>query len=245
MPYNRIVVAAPVQDPQLPPSGPERAALVQEVFGRVAPSYDKVNHWMSLGQHQKWRTKAAAELQLKPGDRVLDVCCGTGDFLAALEPHVGPSGQVVGIDFAPAMLEGAAAKGHPRLSLGDATRLPIQTASFDAVTIGWGLRNVADLDGTLRELARILKPGGRLACLDMTPSRHPLRQISDRVFHWLTPRLGRRVGMEQDYQYLVKSTDAFLDAASLSARLRAAGFDQIRVRTFMFGHIALHIAQKS
>jgi ubiquinone/menaquinone biosynthesis C-methylase UbiE len=72
-----------------------------------------------------------------------------------------------------------------------------------------------------------------------------LRQISDRVFHWLTPRLGRRVGMEQDYQYLVKSTDAFLDAASLSARLRAAGFDQIRVRTFMFGHIALHIAQKS
>src|SRR5579863_5707980 len=141
--------------------GSQKREAVRRMFGEIAPSYDRLNGLMSLSLHRRWRAFAVDLLALKLGETALDLCCGTGDFMPLLQKAVGASGAVVGADFSAPMLAIAAQKGQRKLTMGDACEVPVRDASVDAVTVGWGIRNVPDQDRAHLEIARILKPGGR------------------------------------------------------------------------------------
>ena len=157
-------------------TGEDKRRAVRALFAEVADNYDQFNSVVSLRSHQTWRREAIAQIALKPGESVLDVCCGTGDFCSAALEAVGETGHVFGVDFCAPMLRQAARKTAGRASLGlaDATRLPFMPRSFDAVTVGWGLRNVPDIKAALREISRVLKPGGRFVSIDMARPTTPL-----------------------------------------------------------------------
>ena len=164
----------------------EFAAQVQGMFDRIAGVYDLMNTAMTAGLHHRWRERAADRAGLGPGDSALDVCCGTGDLALELANRVGPDGTVVGCDFSEPMLElarrKAAARGVDgvRFEWADALDLPYEDASFDAVTVGFGVRNLADLERGLGEMARVLRPGGRLSILEITQPRRPRCRPSSR-----------------------------------------------------------------
>jgi len=236
-------------EPAPPPwlaQGKARAEAVQEIFGTVAPSYDKVNAWMSLGRHQAWRRAAVRTLDLKAGDHVLDICCGTGDFLPLLREAVGGGGRVIGLDFARPMLVQAQAKeATALLGVADALRLPVPDASLDGVTIGWGLRNISDPKAALVEFARVLKPGGKLAVLEMSRPEAPLiGPVADWTCRFAIPRLGRLAGFGREYDYLMESTARWMTRKELTDALVQAGFGEVRIRNFMFGNICLHTATR-
>ena len=231
-------------------TGAEKRESVRDLFSDVAPSYDRLNRWLSMRRDQRWRQIAARSLQLEPGDAALDVCCGTGDFVAALLPCVGLTGHVVALDFCLPMV--ALAHQKPELSgpvatmgLGDACQLPIASGSFDGATVGWGLRNVADLSGALNEIARCLKPGGRFATLDMAIPRNPILRLGSRlVSSTALPALGALFGLRKAYTYLPKSAERFADRETLAQKMRDAGFDSVTYRDFMGGAICLHTGVK-
>ncbi|MGE0000739.1 MAG: class I SAM-dependent methyltransferase, partial [Fimbriimonadaceae bacterium] len=158
--------------PQLVAERTEKARLVRDVFNRIAPVYDRGNAILSLGLEQRWRAAAVARTELDPGDCALDLCCGTGAFLPLLRKSVGPAGRVVGLDVCLPMLQRVGERvSHSQLVLADACRIPVASGSFDAVTVGWGLRNVPDLQSCLSEAVRSLRPGGTLVSLDMAHSQ--------------------------------------------------------------------------
>lgn len=217
------------------------------MFAEIAPSYDRVNSLMSLSLHHRWRSKAVEMLVLKPGNRVLDVCCGTGDFLSILRKKVGTTGLVAGIDFCAPMLAEAERKAPAtgRLALGDATQLPVASGSFDAVTVGWGIRNVPDIDAAHREIARVLRPGGRFVSLDMAKPRNPLvRAISGFLFENIVPRLGAFFGNTQAYTYLPKSTERFWSREQLAASMESAGLTNVHTKDLHFGNLCIHYGAK-
>ena len=222
--------------------GDEKRALVRGMFADVAPSYDLVNSLMCFRLHHRWRRAAVGAINLKVGESALDVCCGTGDFLKLLRSAVGQSGTVVGVDFCAPMLSKAMEKvPGANLSLGDACQLPIGDREFDAVTVGWGLRNVPDIDGALREAARVLRVGGRFVCLDMArPRSRFIGRVSEWVFHTVVPVIGRMFGKSQAYAYLPKSTLQFLSREQLVTAMEAAGFSQVRHRDFFCGNVCMH-----
>ncbi|HRK22201.1 MAG TPA: ubiquinone/menaquinone biosynthesis methyltransferase [Fimbriimonadaceae bacterium] len=222
--------------------GANKRAAVQEMFAGIAPKYDRLNGIMSLSRHHRWRALAVAKAQLREGDSALDVCCGTGDFLAPLRQAVGPKGQVVGIDFCLPMLDEARRKHVPgSLVQGDGGRLPILSSSVNAVTVGWGIRNVPDIDETHREIFRVLKLGGRFVSVDMALPRNPvLRAGSQLVCGRLLPVLGSLFGLKTAYTYLPKSTEKFLGREGLKASMEAAGFRDVGWQDFMFGNICMH-----
>jgi demethylmenaquinone methyltransferase/2-methoxy-6-polyprenyl-1,4-benzoquinol methylase len=222
--------------------GEEKRAFVRGMFADVAPSYDLVNSLMCFRQHHRWRAAAVRALGLRRGDRALDVCCGTGDFLAPLRRAVGPEGSLLGVDFCAPMLERARDKRTGAgLLLGDAGRLPVLASQFDGVTVGWGLRNVPDIGLALREACRALKPGGRFATLDMARPRSALvGRLSEAVFHRVVPLIGRVFGKTEAYTYLPKSTLRFLSRQEMAAAMEAAGFGEVRWRDFFFGNVCLH-----
>ncbi len=226
--------------------GGEKREAVRRMFAEVAPRYDFLNSLMSLSMHRRWRAIAVRELELRTGERALDVCCGTGDFLHPLETAVGSGGHAIGIDFCVPMLTVASAKlPGARLALGDACRLPVRDSCVDAVTVGWGLRNVPDLTASLVEIVRVLKPGGRFACLDMALPRNPIvREASRFVCGTMLPAVGSLFGLRRAYTYLPKSTDRFASRGELSGAMRDAGLSEVRWRDFMFGNICLHLARK-
>lgn len=226
--------------------GGEKRETVRRMFAEIAPRYDRLNALMSLRRHHVWRASAVRELDLKPGDAALDVCCGTGDFLVPLRRSVGPSGRTLGIDYCAPMLEIASKKlPGAHLALGDACRLPVASGRFDGVTVGWGLRNVPDLEAALREIARVLKPGGRMACLDMAIPRNPIaRGASALVCGFLLPALGSLFGHRRAYTYLPKSAERFASREELAQAMQCAGFGEVRWRDFMFGNICLHVGVK-
>ncbi len=231
--------------------GTSKRNAVQGMFAEIAPTYDLLNSVMSLRLHHRWRAYAVRKLNLKPGENALDVCCGTGDFMVPLQKAVGEKGSVVGVDFCLPMLEVAAQKAKhqtpkaQRLSLGDACQLPIQSNSFHGVSVGWGIRNVPDIDGAHRELFRVLKPGGRFVSLDMARPRNPLVRIpAEFVTNTFLPWLGAIFGKTKAYTYLPKSTQHFKTRQELQASMEAAGFTQVGFKDLFFGNICVHWGQK-
>jgi demethylmenaquinone methyltransferase/2-methoxy-6-polyprenyl-1,4-benzoquinol methylase len=211
---------------------------VRSMFDRIAPVYDGMNRAMTAGLDRRWRRLAAAAV-VRGGDRVLDAACGTGDLaLAALDAG---AGSVVGVDFSERMLERARRKSSAVDWVhGDLLALPFDDGSFDAATVGFGVRNLADLDGGLGELRRVLRPGGRLAILEITRPRGVLRPFFSLWFERLVPAAGRVLPGGEAYAYLPASVRRFPGAEELAARLRASGFDEVRFRLLAGSIVAVH-----
>ncbi len=227
--------------------GVQKRAAVRDMFGEIAPTYDLLNSLISFRLHHRWRAFAVRQLQLKPGGRALDVCCGTGDFMRPLRRAVTKSGEVFGVDFCLPMLEIAQKKGVPgSVGLGDACRLPIQTATLDAVSVGWGIRNVPDIDQAHREIARVLKPSGWFVSLDMArPRNRMVRSVSEWMFNRLVPRLGSLFGKTQAYTYLPKSTQKFMSRDELSSSMTKAGFADVAHQDLFLGNVCVHWGRKA
>jgi demethylmenaquinone methyltransferase/2-methoxy-6-polyprenyl-1,4-benzoquinol methylase len=207
------------------------------MFDRIAPVYDAMNRLMTVGLDRRWRAQTASAV-VRPGDRVLDACCGTGD-LALASARIG--GKVTGLDFSERMLEQARRK-VPQLEWvrGDLLALPFMDASYDVATIGFGIRNVEDVERALRELRRVLREGGRLAILEITRPRGPFAPFYRLWFDVLVPLLGKVLPGGSAYTYLPASVRRFPGPDELAALVRAAGFDDVRYRLFAAGIVALH-----
>ncbi|PTL59261.1 bifunctional demethylmenaquinone methyltransferase/2-methoxy-6-polyprenyl-1,4-benzoquinol methylase UbiE [Paraconexibacter algicola] len=220
---------------------------VRAMFDRVARYYDLLNSVMTAGLHHKWRTRAADLAAVGPGDRVLDVATGTGDLAIELAGRVGPQGAVVGSDFSPGMLDLARRKRPQGIAweLGNALELPYESDSFAAATVGFGARNFSDLDQGLREMTRVVKPGGRVVVLEMTnPTKPPLSTFFSLWFDRAVPVLGKISGDPEAYEYLPNSVKRFPDAHTLAGKLHAAGLDPVKYVLTAGGIIAIHVGQK-
>jgi demethylmenaquinone methyltransferase / 2-methoxy-6-polyprenyl-1,4-benzoquinol methylase len=222
-------------------SGTLDPTAVRTMFDRIAPVYDVMNRAMTAGLDQRWRT-LAAEAAVIPGGRVLDACCGTGD-LALADLRAG-AGVVVGVDFSEPMLERARRKSTAiEWVRGDVLALPFPGGSFDAATVGFGVRNVDDLEAGLRELRRVVRPGGRLAVLEITRPRGLLRPFFRLWFDGLVPLAGRVLPGGEAYAYLPASVRRFPGPEDLAAALVRSGFARVRFRMLAGGIVALHVAE--
>jgi len=211
---------------------------VRGMFDRIAPVYDAMNRVMTAGLDRSWR-RVTVQAVVQPGDRVLDACCGTGDLALAAERE---GGIVTGLDFSPGMLERARRKSDTVEWIeGDLLALPFADDSFDAATVGFGVRNVADLDAALGELRRVLRPGGRLAILEITQPRGVLRPFFSLWFDRVVPLLGKVLPGGKAYTYLPASVRRFPGAEELVRRLEAQGFEDITFRLFGATIVALHV----
>lgn len=217
--------------------GAEKRSAVKRMFAEIAPVYDLLNGLMSLSLHGRWRALAVGKLNLRPGGSALDVCCGTGDFMKPLRKAVGGSGAVCGLDFCAPMLDRAKAKGFGELMLGDACNLPVASESFDAVSVGWGIRNVPDIDRAHREAFRVLRPGGAFVSLDMARPRSLAGKVSGKLANVAVPLLGRLFGKGEAYTYLPKSTQRFMSREQLAESMRNAGFQDVGWKDMMFGNV--------
>ncbi len=212
---------------------------VRHMFDRISPVYDLMNRLMTAGLDRRWRRLTAAAV-VRPGDRVLDACCGTGDLAMAASEA---GGDVTGLDFSEAMLERARRKSASvEWVRGDLLALPFADASFDAATVGFGIRNVADLEAALRELARCLRPGGRLGCLEITQPRGALRPFFGVWFDRLVPLAGKVLPGGAAYSYLPASVRRFPGPADLAAAMKRAGFADVQWRLLAGGIVAVHVA---
>ncbi len=211
---------------------------VRSMFDRISPVYDAMNRTMTMGLDQRWRRATVAAV-VQPGDRVLDACCGTGDLaVAALQAGA----TVTGLDFSERMLERARRKSDEiDWVQGDAEKLPFEDASFDAATVGFGVRNLADLERGLAELRRVLRPGGRVAILEITKPSGLLAAFYRLWFDGFVPLLGKVLPGGSAYTYLPASVRRFPGPDQLAGLLRGAGFEDVRWRTFAGGIVALHI----
>jgi demethylmenaquinone methyltransferase/2-methoxy-6-polyprenyl-1,4-benzoquinol methylase len=214
---------------------------VRSMFDRIAPVYDVMNRVFTMGLDGRWRKLAAAGA-VRPGDRVLDAACGTGD-LALADRKAG--GEVTGLDFSERMLERARRKSSQINWLqGDVLALPFDDGSFDAATIGFGIRNVDDLDAGLRELARVVRPGGRLAVLEITRPTGVLRPFFRLWFDVLIPLAGKALPGGAAYTYLPASVRRFPGPDDLADALRRAGFADVSYRLLAGGIVSLHVARR-
>jgi len=228
-------------------------AAVQEMFGAVAPRYDLLNHLLSGGLDLVWRRRAAAAVGAADGHLILDLCCGTGDQAIALGRR---GADVVAADFCVPMLaraqpkyqrHGRRRRGPQPLGIaGDALALPLPSGRFDGLTISFGLRNVADLDAALNEMARVLKPGGRMAILEFAlPTSRLLRAAYLFYFRHLLPRIGRLLSDRGSaYTYLPLSVLEFPQRDELGSRLEAAGFGRLAWRNLTAGIVVLYLGEK-
>ena len=227
----------------------EKASLVHEVFRSVAGNYDLMNDLMSLGVHRAWKADFAAHSGVQTGDRVLDLAGGTGDISALMSRRVGDAGLVVLTDINEAMLdvgrrrlEDRGIVGNIRCALVDAEHLPFGDGEFDAVTIAFGLRNVTDKDAALREMRRVLRPGGRALILEFSSVQaEPLKPLYEAWSFNVLPLLGKLVANDEDsYRYLAESIRQHPPQEELASMMRAAGFDDVRYRNLTGGIVAIH-----
>jgi demethylmenaquinone methyltransferase/2-methoxy-6-polyprenyl-1,4-benzoquinol methylase len=220
------------------------------MFDAIAPRYDLLNHVLSAGLDRRWRDLAVDALALGPVARVLDLCTGTGD-LAIATVRRASGASVVGVDFAGEMLKLGLVKVRTasldrriRLVRGDAARIPLADASCDAATIGFGIRNVAEPERALREIARVLRPGARLAILEFGQPRIPgIRTLYSWYFRYMLPLVGRLISKHQSaYSYLPASVGAFPPPAEFARVLAATGFSQVRAVPLTFGIVYLFVS---
>jgi len=233
-----------------PDKSPER---ISAMFDAIAKRYDLLNHVLSVGLDVRWRARAIRDAQLASDARVLDLCTGTADFAIAAV-HAAPNARIVGVDFAGAMLrvglEKLRARGlERRISLirGDATRIPVGDGWADAATIGFGIRNVAEPEAALRELARVIKPGGRLVILEFGEPIIPgIRAMYNWYFRVVLPRLGRLVSKHQSaYSYLPASVGTFPPPAAFAATISSHGFREVRPVSLTLGIVYLYVATRN
>ena len=218
-------------------SGTLAADGVRTMFDRIAPVYDLMNRVMTAGLDRRWR-RLTAEAVVRDGDRVLDACCGTGDLAVAAARG---GGQVTGLDFSERMLERARRKA-PEVEwvAGDLLALPFADESYDAATVGFGVRNVEDLGRAVRELRRVLRPGGRLGILEITRPRGPLAVFYRLWFDAVVPLLGKLLPGGSAYTYLPASVRRFPGPEELAALMRESGFGDVEHRLMAGGIVALH-----
>lgn len=234
-------------DKELPVTGgAEKRAYVRGIFTAIAPRYDLLNHVLSLNIDRRWRRAAVAELgwEQTPRGTYLDCCAGTLDLAATLANQPGFQGRVVGADFVKPMLELGRNKSPAVVPVtADALELPFPDQSFDGATVGFGVRNLMDLDRGIREAARVLKPGTRLVVLEFTtPTWQPLRGLYFFYFRRILPFVGRLVSKHRNaYTWLPESVLAFPGPDELKGKMERAGFEKVRIRLLLGGICAIHV----
>lgn len=228
------------------------AEQIQALFNRIAPVYDQLNDWLSLGQHRIWKQMTVRWCDPQMGATCLDICCGSGDLARLLAKQVGQRGQVFGVDFAPAQLavaqQRAAASVQP-LNItwieGDALHLPFDANQFDAVTMGYGLRNVVDILGSLKEMHRVLKPGAKAAILDfLRPENAQLRSFQQWYLQMIVVPVAEQLGLRAEYAYITPSLDRFPTGAEQVQLALQAGFAQATHYPIAGGMMGVLVAKK-
>ncbi len=236
-----------------PPAGPAKAALVQRHFSAIAARYDLANDILSFGLQRAWKRRAVRLLELQPGARVADICGGTGDLALLAAHRAGERGRLILYDFNRDML----ARGRDKVARaglsgrilpvqGDAQRLALPDRCLDAAMVGFGIRNLADMEQGFREMHRILKPGGRLVCLEFSHPAHPwFARLYDLYSRLFIPLVGKLLaGSGEAYTYLTTSIRAFPDADALAALLTRLGFTQVTYHRLTDGIAVIHVAVK-
>ncbi|GBG97151.1 demethylmenaquinone methyltransferase [Lactococcus termiticola] len=228
---------------------------VHEIFNKISGDYDKMNAIISFRQHDRWRASTMKKMTIPKAGAVLDLCCGTGDWTFDLAEAVGQEGHVTGLDFSENMLQIAEKKlmmlsaqglNNVKLIQGDAMSLDFADDSFDVVTIGYGLRNTPDYLTVLKEIRRVLKPGGQVVCIDTSHPTLPVyKQGFELYFKHIMPAFGRIFAKSyKEYQWLQKSAQDFPDAKTLKGLFEEAGFKDVRYQMFGGGAVAAHFGKK-
>jgi demethylmenaquinone methyltransferase/2-methoxy-6-polyprenyl-1,4-benzoquinol methylase len=215
------------------------------MFDDIAPVYDRMNTIMTAGLDGRWRRAAVTAAGIGPGDRAIDVACGTGKLAVALAERVGPNGRVVGVDLAPDMLELAAAAHRDIAWLtfrrANALELPFDDGEFDAATIAFGLRNLADFEAGFRELGRVVRPGGMVVCLELSvPRPRWWGRLFHAVFRRFAPAIGSMFGRRAAYAYLPASLEGFPQPVAIARTMARAGLVEVSFRRLALGTVALH-----
>lgn len=225
---------------------------VHHVFEKISDNYDKMNSVISFQQHVKWRKDTMKKMNVKPGSKALDVCCGTADWTISLAEAVGPTGEVVGLDFSQNMLKVGLEKveslglNQVRLVHGNAMELPFEDSSFDYVTIGFGLRNVPDYLQVLKEMHRVVKPGGIAVCLETSqPTLIGYRQLFFFYFRFIMPLFGKLFAKSyKEYSWLQESARDFPGMKELARLFQQAGFIDVKYKPYSGGAAAVHFGYK-
>jgi len=241
-----------------PPSPEEKEQYVRELFNKIAENYDALNQVMSAGQWDRWHREFVAHTRFRPGDCILDVACGTGDLTLLDAAQVAPDGRVIGVDISEGMLEvgrrrvaASPYKDLITLQLGNAMDLPFPDNTFDGVTMGWAMRNVASIPRTLSEIYRVLKPGGRFICLEASkPYSRVIRfgfflywKTFLPLLDWIVVKAGREAKV-RPYTYLSRSLDNYPFPDQLEDMFRQAGFVETDYQLLMLGTVAIHVGTK-
>jgi len=226
--------------------GEAQRDYIRNLFAEISHVYDYMNSAMSLGLHGRWRAFAVKKLDLRPGQTVLDLCSGTGDFGKPLRKVLGTSGRIIALDFCEPMLELAKKKPHRLIiTLADACRIPLRESTVDGVTIGWGLRNLSDLKQGLSEIHRVLKPGAKVVSVDMAvPHSRFVGGAARFLFRTLVPSMGAMIGKRDAYLYLQRSAEKFKSREELKRLMEESGFRNVHFHDLFFGLICVHEGEK-
>lgn len=230
----------------------DKERYVREMFADVAPRYDLLNALLSFNRHKSWRRLAVRMANTQPGSLCLDVCTGTGDFAIDLARAAGPTGHVIGADFCEPMIRSGLPKtrrtgGSPiAMMVANAERLPYPSNLFDVAAVGFGIRNVANLSRAISEMARVVKPGGRVVILEFNRPTNPLLKpfVDFYLFHIL-PRIGGMLSRQDAYTYLPESMKQFVTREELADTMRQAGLEDIRIRDLNFQTVCIHLGTKA
>ncbi|MEW9674712.1 demethylmenaquinone methyltransferase [Lentibacillus sp. L22] len=232
----------------------EKEERVHHVFEKIYNNYDAMNSVISFEMHKAWRKDVMKQMQVQNGEQALDVCCGTGDWSFSLAKKVGPTGKVIGLDFSENMLQVAKEKQRHTFPMrqlqfihGNAMQLPFADNTFDYVTIGFGLRNVPDYMTVLREMYRVVKPNGKVVCLETSqPTMIGYRQLFYFYFRFIMPLFGRLFAKSyKEYAWLHESARDFPGKQKLKQMFEQAGFSQVQVKSYSGGAAAMHMGTKA